>query len=279
MAVFNKHIWKQLIYITFTALLVTSCQSSDGGMPNVGDRTISTVGDGSISQQAVTENQQPFTSQAIKPQSATFQNPSPVKTVKPKLAKIEKKTTNKSSSSITNKNQPKLAKITKKTANKTSSSLAKKNNPKLARIQKTNATNKNSVNSQTVKPILATADTQRKNEVDKIKAVFYQNLQGLNGENLEMAMGVIDRNNPNYEKVKQLTQTLFQSADLKYELKQLDVIKIVGNEAKVKVTQTTRKIRGLAFRDNVSVSINTVKKYNGQWKIADTKTESVNYLN
>jgi hypothetical protein len=263
MKAFKKHIWKRLIYIALTAFLVTSCQSRNGETDDL------IVENPSISQQAIRENPLP-SSQTVKSQPLTAPTPPDVKTVKPKSAKTQKTTASKNSSNA-KAVKGKSAKVQKTTANK-NSAAAKVVQVKSTKVEKNTP-------AKTAKTVSFIAENPQKNEVNAIKAVFYQNIQGLNTENLDLAMGVIDKNNSNYEQVKQLTQTLFNSFDLNYAINKLEIMEVSGNEAKVKVTQTTKKLKGLGFRDNVVVSVNTVKKYNGQWKIANTKAESINYLN
>ncbi|HLP88486.1 MAG TPA: hypothetical protein VK184_07845 [Nostocaceae cyanobacterium] len=144
---------------------------------------------------------------------------------------------------------------------------------KIVKVQPTNSQPKPKNN----KPVAAASS--KNNEINRIKAIFDQNLKGLNTENLEVSMGVIDPTSPNYEQIKQLTQTLFKTYDINYELNKLEIVEFLGNEAKVKITRTAKKINGLTFRDNIMVSVNTVKKYNNQWKISQTKVEKMSYLN
>ncbi|MBD2292659.1 hypothetical protein H6G06_03955 [Anabaena sphaerica FACHB-251] len=123
------------------------------------------------------------------------------------------------------------------------------------------------------------AITQQDNNVAEIRAVFDDNMRALNTENLDLAMSTIDENSPEYEETRQLTQKVFDTYDLKYEINKFEILEISDNKAKVRITQTTKKISGPAFKDNVLVSTNTLRKSNGRWKIVSTELESVNYLN
>ncbi|MTJ52242.1 serine/threonine protein kinase [Anabaena sp. UHCC 0253] len=114
----------------------------------------------------------------------------------------------------------------------------------------------------------------------EIKAVFAQNLRGLNEENLDITMSVIDESIPEYEQTRNMTQQIFYTYDLRYEINTLEVTEISENYAKVMITQITTKIAGPAFRDNILVVTHTLKKSNnGQWKIILTKVEDIKYLN
>ncbi|MBW4613753.1 MAG: hypothetical protein KME21_10825 [Desmonostoc vinosum HA7617-LM4] len=133
--------------------------------------------------------------------------------------------------------------------------------------------------SKTVESSPVTSETKDQNTNEEIKAVFDENLRGLNEENLEVAMTAIEKNSSVYEQTRQLTQKLFDTYDLKYEINNFEVIEVSQNSAKVRITQTTKKVSGPAFRDNILVAINTLNKSDGKWKVLSTEVESVKYLN
>lgn len=98
-------------------------------------------------------------------------------------------------------------------------------------------------------------------------------------EDLEAYLATIDPLAPVFETTKALTQALFNNYDLKSDLNSIEVINTAGNEAKVRVIQTTRKITGPEFRDNRAVAIHTLRKSNGRGKLFRTDVEKIEYLN
>jgi ketosteroid isomerase-like protein len=121
--------------------------------------------------------------------------------------------------------------------------------------------------------------SQANNEIEAIKAAVSENVRALQRKDLEAYLATIDPGSPVFETTKALTQALFNNYDLKYELNSLEVISTAGNEAKVRVIQTTRKITGPEFRDNRVVAIHTLRKSNGRWKLFRTDVEKIEYLN
>ncbi|MEA5551252.1 hypothetical protein VB713_09735 [Anabaena cylindrica UHCC 0172] len=133
--------------------------------------------------------------------------------------------------------------------------------------------------TKTIEPISITPVTQQDNNAAEIRAVFDDNFRGLNTEDVDLSMSAIDESSPDYEQTRQLTQKLFHTYDLKYEINKFEIIEISDNKAIVRITQTTKKSKGPAFRDNVLVAKNILRKSNGRWKIVSTEVESINYLN
>ena len=121
--------------------------------------------------------------------------------------------------------------------------------------------------------------SQDSNQLEAIKAAVSENLRALQREDLEAYLATIDPESPVFEVTKGLTQELFNNYDLKYELNSIEVISTAGNEAKVRVIQTTRKITGPEFRDHKAVAIHTLRKSNGRWKLLRTDVEKIEYLN
>lgn len=121
--------------------------------------------------------------------------------------------------------------------------------------------------------------SQANNPIEAIKAAVYENLRALQREDLEAYLATIDPGSPVFEVTKVLTEELFKTYDFKYDLNSLQVINTAGNEAKVRATQTTRKIAGPDYRDNRAVVIHTLRKTNGRWKLFRTDVEKIENLN
>jgi len=121
--------------------------------------------------------------------------------------------------------------------------------------------------------------SQSSNEIEAIKAAVYENLRAMQREDLEAYLATLDPGSPAFEDTKALTQDLFDTYDLKIELNSVQVINTSGNEAKVRVTETTRKIAGPDFKDNITTGIHTLRKSNGRWKLYISDVEKIEYLN
>jgi len=127
--------------------------------------------------------------------------------------------------------------------------------------------------------IFTISQANNKKDIAAIRAVFDANIKALTEENLEAAMDTIDETSPFFETTRKLTELMFKNYDLKYEINQFEVLNISENQATVRISQTTKKIHGPAFRDNILLSKNVVKKSRGKWKIFSTEIESIKYLN
>ncbi|MBD2040251.1 hypothetical protein [Microcoleus sp. FACHB-672] len=120
---------------------------------------------------------------------------------------------------------------------------------------------------------------QSQSEKQKIKSVIDLQAKALNEENIDVYMKTISQSSPQYSLTVEVLTELFQQYDLKYEITDMEFLTLAQNEAKVKIIQTTTKIKGPAFRDNKTVIIHTLRKDNGEWKFYLTALDSVNYLN
>ncbi len=121
--------------------------------------------------------------------------------------------------------------------------------------------------------------SNKSDEEEAIKDVIYKNTEAGNNEDVAEYINTMDKENKNYDRLEQMMNTIFQTYDLNYQVKDLKVIEIKDNEAKVKYVQITKKIKGPTFRDNRIEGIHTMHKTNGQWKIYDTQITKMDYLN
>ncbi len=109
--------------------------------------------------------------------------------------------------------------------------------------------------------------------------VFIKHLSALNQEKLSDYLATLDSTSPNYGAAKVSTLKLFKNYDLKYELKNVEVLSLSKQKAVVKLIANVKKIKGSEFTDSQLVTINTVRKTNGQWRIYDTQVENISALN
>jgi len=114
---------------------------------------------------------------------------------------------------------------------------------------------------------------------EELISVIRNNIKALNEKNLKAAMDAIDPTSPAFASTETMTSQMFQLYDLKFEIVSAKVIDKKADEARVRVVQTTRKIKGPAFKDNETTAIQVLKNVNGQWKISGTIMESTKELN
>lgn len=127
------------------------------------------------------------------------------------------------------------------------------------------------------KPNLVIADVNSDKEA--IKSVLILQFKALNEENLEAYMATIDPNAPAFKLTRDMTIKVFLNSDLKYVMNEYDVVNISSNTAKIRVVQTTTKIRAAQFRNNRMVLIHNFTKSNGIWKMFSTDVEKIEFLN
>jgi hypothetical protein len=63
----------------------------------------------------------------------------------------------------------------------------------------------------------------------------------------------------------------FKQFSFTYELSDVKVIEIKGNEARVEFTQKATRVSGPELKNNVTRGIHTLKKSDGTWRIYSTE--------
>jgi ketosteroid isomerase-like protein len=113
---------------------------------------------------------------------------------------------------------------------------------------------------------------------DEITSVIYKNLNAMENKDIQSYMATIHEQSVIYAPTKQAVQQVFDTYDLKCELKDVKVIEKSDQEAKVKFVQITKKINGPAFRNNKLTGIHILKKSDGKWKIYNSETKNIEHL-
>jgi hypothetical protein len=67
-------------------------------------------------------------------------------------------------------------------------------------------------------------------------------------------------------------------SDLSYRLDSYDVLSLDDTHARVRVTQTTTKVSGPAFKNNRVTMTDDLVKQDGKWLISTSTPEKVDYL-
>lgn len=118
-----------------------------------------------------------------------------------------------------------------------------------------------------------------KADKEALKAVIQNNLKALQEENLDNYLATLHPDSPGYAKMVELCPKIFEIYDLQHSLIETKVLKISGDEARVRTTQEARRLSGPEnYRDNRSTTVHTLKKYKGQWRIFKTDQESMEIL-
>lgn len=136
-------------------------------------------------------------------------------------------------------------------------------------------------NNQLTAPITTTSTeiiADNTSEQAAIKLLIDRQFKALNERNPEAYMATVDPSSPGFEATKITISEVFKRL-LKYEPTKIEIVGISGNEAKVRIEQTTTKIEGAPFRDNKMIILHTFRKSNGEWKFFSSEPENVQYLN
>jgi hypothetical protein len=111
-----------------------------------------------------------------------------------------------------------------------------------------------------------------------IMAALEENLRAAEAEDLLAYMATIHEDSDLYGSTESLMENLFELYDLDYEVETLELVSLAGGEAKLRVTQVTRKVSGPAFRDNRITVLHALRKSGGQWKFYNTVVLKIEYL-
>ena len=91
-------------------------------------------------------------------------------------------------------------------------------------------------------------------------------------------MATIHEKSPVYASTRKAILNLFKTYDISIEITKYKLIKVTDTEAQVRCTQTSKKTKGPAYKDNETIAVHTLKKSNGKWKIFNSKLEKVDFI-
>lgn len=109
---------------------------------------------------------------------------------------------------------------------------------------------------------------------EELIAVIKENIAASEAEDKERVLKTIHKDSPQYKSTVNGMDFVFASYDMKFDLEQVEVLEVTGDDAKVYYMQVTRAIRGEGFAPTRATGIHHMKKENGKWKIFRTE-----YLN
>lgn len=113
---------------------------------------------------------------------------------------------------------------------------------------------------------------------DQMLQVVKDNMLAANNKNVDEYMATIHVESPLYQSTRDTMIEIFSLYDLEFSFVEIEVIDVSGDTGEVRFIQTTRKIKGPEFNDNQVEGINTMKKYNDEWKIYHTEVLDIVYL-
>ncbi len=116
-------------------------------------------------------------------------------------------------------------------------------------------------------------------EEQAVKNVIMKNTEAGNDEDVTAYINTMDKENKNFGHLNDMMNTIFSTYDLNYQVKDLKIIELKDDEAKVQFVQITKKIKGPTFRDNRIEGVHILHKTDGEWKIYDTQIKKIDYLN
>lgn len=109
---------------------------------------------------------------------------------------------------------------------------------------------------------------------EEIIAVVRENIAANEAEDKERVLKTIHKDSPQRKSTINGMDFVFANFDMKFDLEQIEVLEVTGDEAKVYYVQTTRAITGEGFAPTRASGIHHMKKEDGKWKIFRTE-----YLN
>jgi hypothetical protein len=127
-------------------------------------------------------------------------------------------------------------------------------------------------------PTAAAIPPALKASADEAMAVVKANLAAVDTENVQASMAEMHPDSPGYKPTEEMAKKLAQAYDLHCTLQDVAIVSITEDEAKVHFLQTSKKVSGPAYRNNRIEGIHTLKKYQGKWKMYDTQTIKLEYL-
>jgi PBP1b-binding outer membrane lipoprotein LpoB len=127
--------------------------------------------------------------------------------------------------------------------------------------------------------LLINGCSDKSSEEQAVKDVIMKNTQAGNDEDVAAYISTMDKDNKNFDHMEDMMNTIFSTYDLNYQVKDLKIIELNDNEAKVQFVQITKKLKGPTFRDNRIEGVHTLHKTSDGWKIYDTQIKKIDYLN
>ena len=118
----------------------------------------------------------------------------------------------------------------------------------------------------------------KKKEDPSIEKLLRDNLSYSATENIDGYLSTIHPHSPIFAQTLKFLPKVFQTYDLNYTIDSISVVSVDSEKALVRVTQTTTRKSGPAFRNNRLLMLDELRKSNGQWKLYNSTMEKIDYL-
>jgi len=102
-------------------------------------------------------------------------------------------------------------------------------------------------------------------------AVIRENIAATEAKDKDRVLKTIHKDCPQLRSTIQGMDYVFANFDMVFDLEEIEVIELSGEDAKVYYMQTTRAIRGQGYPPTRSTGIHLMKKEDGKWKIFKTE--------
>jgi len=102
-------------------------------------------------------------------------------------------------------------------------------------------------------------------------AVIKENIAATAAKDKERVLETITEDSPQRKSTINGMDYVFANFDMEFNLEQIEVLEVKGDEAKVYYVQTTQALRGEGFTPTRSSGIHILHKENGVWKIYKTE--------
>jgi len=102
-------------------------------------------------------------------------------------------------------------------------------------------------------------------------AVIKENIVATEAKDKDRVLKTIHKDCPQRRSTIQGMEYVFANFDMKFDLEQIEVLEVTGEDAKVYYMQTTRAVRGAGFAPTRASGIHLMKKEDGKWKIFKTE--------
>jgi hypothetical protein len=105
----------------------------------------------------------------------------------------------------------------------------------------------------------------------EIIAVIKENIAATQAEDKERVLKTLHKDCPQLRSTVQGMDYVFANFDMQFDLEQIEVLEITGEDAKVYYMQTTRAVHGAGFAPTRATGIHWMKKEDSKWKIFKTE--------
>jgi hypothetical protein len=107
--------------------------------------------------------------------------------------------------------------------------------------------------------------------------VLYANARAANKEDVTAYMATIHPSSPMYFPTQLAMGPMFEQFDLSFQFYSLSVLSLTPDEASIRFSLRTDKIRGPEFQNNIVTGTMVLKPDNGVWKIFSQDVDDVDY--